>query len=339
MRAAALALLLVACGGKTEAQPAPPVEDVQPRYDYPRDGELRVDQLQAKATHNSYHLEPPNNKLIDWKYTHAPLDVQLDKLGVREVELDLHLEDGVFRVFHLKNFDDKTTCDLFSECLAVIKRWSDGHRGHHLLVVQMEAKGGAPGAFEGYFDELHREILSVWPEKRILTPAKLQGSYPTIKAALAARGWPKLGETRGMILFAMDERGDTQAAYTHDHKDLNGRLVFPDADPADAYAAFSVANDPTSDAKLIQQAIAAHMLVRTRADSDGTEAAANDTTRQKTALASGVNFVTTDFPVKVAGADYFLEIPGGTPSRCNPLTAPKDCSSRDIESPQQLLTP
>ncbi len=332
-----LALALVACSSKT-ADPAPP-DDAEPHYDYPLDAELRVDQLQAKSTHNSYHVETPGNTLIDWHYSHQPLDVQLDKLGVREVELDLHLEDGVMHVFHLKAIDEQTTCFLFTDCLATIKRWSDGHRGHHLLVVQMETKGGIAGAYEPYFDELHREILAVWPEKRILTPAKLQGGYGSIKEALQKRGWPTLGETRGMILFGMDERGDIQDAYTHGHKDLAGRLVFPDSDPADPYAAFAVANDPTADADRIKGCLAAHMLVRTRADADGAEAAKNDTARQKAAVASGAHFVSTDFPAKVAGMDYWFDLAGGTPSRCNPLTAPKNCSARDVESPQQLLTP
>jgi hypothetical protein len=31
-----------------------------------------------------------------------------------------------------------------------------------------------------------------------------------------------------------------------------------------------------------------------------------------------------------------VEIPGGTPARCNPVTGPKDCTSNDIEDPKFL---
>ena len=33
----------------------------------------------------------------------------------------------------------------------------------------------------------------------------------------------------------------------------------------------------------------------------------------------------TDFPAKVPETSYFVEIPGGAPSRCNPITAPTEC--------------
>jgi hypothetical protein len=31
-----------------------------------------------------------------------------------------------------------------------------------------------------------------------------------------------------------------------------------------------------------------------------------------------------------------FDIPGGTPSRCNPVTAPANCRSADIEDPSLL---
>jgi hypothetical protein len=44
--------------------------------------------------------------------------------------------------------------------------------------------------------------------------------------------------------------------------------------------------------------------------------------------------VGTDYPVKVNGVDYVVEIPGGTPSRCNALTAPAECTPEAIEDPK-----
>ena len=41
----------------------------------------------------------------------------------------------------------------------------------------------------------------------------------------------------------------------------------------------------------------------------------------------------TDYPPPKGEVDYVFEIPGGTPSRCNPRTAPPDCTPAMIESP------
>jgi hypothetical protein len=36
------------------------------------------------------------------------------------------------------------------------------------------------------------------------------------------------------------------------------------------------------------------------------------------------------------GEPYVVEIPGGTPARCNPITAPAECASEDIEDPKLM---
>ena len=36
------------------------------------------------------------------------------------------------------------------------------------------------------------------------------------------------------------------------------------------------------------------------------------------------------------GEDRVVTMPGGMPARCNPITAPADCTSLDIENPKFL---
>ena len=48
------------------------------------------------------------------------------------------------------------------------------------------------------------------------------------------------------------------------------------------------------------------------------------------------HLVSTDYPAKVDGLEYWVDIPGGTPARCNPITAPNWCQSTDIEDPDKL---
>ena len=77
--------------------------------------------------------------------------------------------------------------------------------------------------------------------------------------------------------------------------------------------------------------------MRTRSDSDTVEARANDRTHLEAALASGAQLVSTDFPAKVEGVEYWVDIPGGTPLRCAPIGAPTECRADAIEDPGWLF--
>src|SRR5262245_34813547 len=156
------------------------------------DDVLRVNHVQVLATHNSYHLETAGNTLAEWHYTHAPLDVQADKWGVRGFELDTRwIEDaGRFEVFHLPLIDEQTTCRAFVDCLATLKLWSDAHAGHEPLFVQIEPKDiPEDSEAETYFANMEREVLSIWPRERIVTPDDVQRDAPTLRAAVGAKGW------------------------------------------------------------------------------------------------------------------------------------------------------
>jgi hypothetical protein len=306
-------------------------------YHYPLDTVLRFDDVQVKATHNSYHIE--TSDLAEWSYTMQPLGVQLDRQGVRSIELDLHYldnQDGKgwhFEVFHVVLADQGTTCQQFTDCLQAVKDWSDRYPGHVPIYIELEPKEGFDRAPpETVFSELEREILRVWPKRRIITPDEIRGAAPTLPAALAS-GWPTLDRLRGRVLFAFDNRAQVRSDYTRGLANLDGRLCFVDSDPTDPFGAISIQNDPMVDADAIAAALAAHLLVRTRSDVDGVQARAGDLSVAEAAFAVGAHFVSTDFPAAVAGLDYVVEVPGGTPARCNPKTAPAHCTSLAIEDP------
>lgn len=336
-----LAATLAGCGGSngdTGGASGAGGGDIVRDFDYPLDDVLRLNHLQAKGTHNSYHVEKEGNDIDAWRYTHAPLDVQVRSLGVRAVELDTRFDwsTEAFEVWHLPVVDDESTCRRFADCLAALESWSSSFPAHHPLLVQIEPKDVPPaGSEEDYFARLEGEILSVFPRERIVTPDDVLGDAPTLREAIASRGWPTLGSVRGKVLFFVDDTGDFRRAYTRDERDLAGRLMFVDGkfeDPKGFDAVF-VLNDPVSDADEIAEALAAGFLVRTRADADGVEPQAGDTTRRDAAIASGAHIVSTDFPAPVEGRSYSVELPGGTPSRCNPVTAPAECTSEAVEDP------
>lgn len=335
MRRAALLLVSALLGcAETEPDPAPAPA---PTFEYPLDDTLRFHHLQAKSTHNSYHVETEGNSIAALAFTHAPLDEQLAAQGVRHVELDLRFSAslGVFEVYHLPAIDQETTCRAFADCLRALAVWSDAHPAHHPITAQLELKDPIPGDLEEYFAAIHAEIEAIWPRDRLITPALVQADHPTLADAVRSDGWPTLGRLRGKLLLTLDDSGEWRDAYTRGRTSLDDRLIFADSDPSDPFAAIAVRNDP-ADAAAIAEALSANMLVRTRADSDNAEPLAGDTARRDAAFASGAHFVSTDYPAKTPELDYWVDVPGGSPSRCNPITAPAECTSPAIEDPDQL---
>ncbi len=286
----------------------------------PMDDVLAVNHLQLEATHNSYHLRNDGGP-IDWKYGHAPLATQLSTQGVRGLELDTHFNEacGRYEVYHLTRFDEGTTCRVFTDCLQEIRTWSDSNPSHHLLFIQIEPKDSGD---EARFLALEKEILSVFPRELVLTPDDVRGAAATLREAVTTRGWPTLGQTRGRVLFYLDRHDAYRDAYTRGKKDLNGRLLFADADETDGFAAVLVRNSPgAAVTALVKQGF----VVRTMTDVSIGGSLNNNRTQLEAALASGAQILSTDFPAKVPETAYFVEV--GTPSRCNPVTAPADCKN------------
>jgi len=236
-----------------------------------------------------------------------------------------------WEVFHVPFVDEGTTCRALSQCLADLKGWSDDHLDHHPLFVLIEVKTAWDDtAGPARLDALDEDVLAVWPEDRLVTPALVRGDADDLPAALAD-GWPTLGELRGRALFVLHVGGEWRDAYT-DGLTTADRPLFPDAfgDTTLPISAVHTMNDPYDPA--IAAVVDAHHLVRTRADADTVQARENDTSQRDQALASGAHFVSTDFPAPVDWTEYQVDIPGGTPSRCNPRTGPAECTSEAIEN-------
>jgi calcium-dependent phosphoinositide phospholipase C len=336
-----LAAILAGCGGDSTTSGTTGTPDAGPTFHYAHDDTLRLNQFQAKGTHNSYHIAQPE-AIKALAYTHAPLDVQFREEGVRQIELDTHYnyQKEVYEVYHLGTIDEGTTCRLFVDCLKTIKTWSDANPAHLPIFIQIEPKDSpTKDESEDLFKRLEDEVLSVFPKERVVTPDSVRGSAKSVREGLAANGWPTLGEVRGKIIFFVDNSTGFREYYTHENKDLEGRLMFIDGEVDSPWAGVILANTPDTDAAKIAAALKANLIVRTRADGDNEEPYAGDTTHRDEAIASGAQMISTDYPVAVKGvpamgAAYVVEIPEGTPARCNPVTAPKECASKDIEDPQ-----
>jgi hypothetical protein len=307
---------------------------------YRLDDILRLNDVQAKGTHNSYHIQNDNPIDPSHFYTHATLDIQLEEQGVRQFELDLHLhKDEGFQVFHLPRLDSETTCRRFTNCLNVIKNWSDKHRWHMPLVIWLELKddvdAGDPDLepIIGRYDELEAEILSVWPGNRILKPDDVRGDHASLPEAIAADGWPTLGELRQKAIFVMLETETHRLRYTEDALDLAGKLMFVDSDdPVDTFAAMFKINNAQVDFDRVQSLVSAGFVVTTNIDGVDYSSAENQA-RRDASLESGAHFLATDLPVPDDGRVYWFNLPpGGSPARCNPLSDTAGCRPTDIEN-------
>jgi hypothetical protein len=373
--AVAMATLLAAACSSSAKTSTPststtaPARAVEPKS-YPLDGTLRLNQIQVLGSHNSYHGQP-FPKVLDairavgaagaasLDYSHRPLAQQFP-LGVRQLELDVWsdpdggkyaqpsllksldlplpdpkvMDEPGFKVIHQADIDTNSTCLTFVLCLDAVKKWSDANPGHVPIMIDVEMKDTS--VTPATFDALDAEIRSVLQPDDLITPDLVRGDDPSLGHAVSTRGWPTLGAVRGRVMFMLDNDGFAKVEL-QGHPSLRGRILFTSSTPGADDAAVTKLNDPIADAAKIKAALAANMLVRTRADADTVQARADDTTMRDAALSGGAQFVSTDYetPDPRLGP-YVVKIPGGTPARCNPVTAPSNCTPADIENPDAL---
>lgn len=337
------AALLAATAGR--AQPADP---------FPLDDVLRVNHVQSKGTHNSYHLRSPlypNGPPRDFDYEHAPIPVQLAEQGVRKFELDVYWDwTGFFRVHHVNYFDQATSCETLVLCLEQLRDWSLAHPNHHPIFVFVEPKGFfdpespltiSDEPITGTYDDLDAEIRSVLAPAGgidlLVTPDEVRGAHATLRDAILTDGWPTLRTTRGRFVFVMLDEGADRDGYAEGRPSLEGRAMFVTSSEGRADAAAFKVDGPVGGFDRIQRLVSLGYVVRTRSDA-GREGQANDRSRLDAALASGAQILSTDYPVpEILGNGYWVEIPGGYPSGCNPISAAGlPCTGLDVENPAAL---
>ena len=308
-----------------------------------------------------------------WEYTHVPLAEQFSLRGIRQVELDVfvdpdgglyadplgsllaptdppHDPDGLlfepgFKVLHVQDLDYRSNCLTLERCLEEIQEWSADHTRHLPLMVLIELKEeplpdvGLPFVVPLLFlaqdlDEIDDLIRSIFRPRQLITPDDVRGKHKSLEHAVLKKGWPTLEDSRGRVLFALDNGGELRELYIDGHPGLRDRVLFTDSPRGTPEAAFMKRNGPEGRVQEIQELVARGYIVRTRADADTIEARLNVTSQRDAALASGAQFVSTDYavPNPSFGTGYFVEIPDGAPARCNPVNAPLGCRNTALES-------
>ena len=306
------------------------------------------------------------------EYHHQPLADQLSG-GVRQLELDIvadpkggrfahpkiveltkqqglpadpdfdpqhEMEKPGFKVVHLGDLNERSSCQRFVQCLQDIRGWSKAHPNHVPLFILVEDKQGRisqlPGAVEAEpwtaetWDALDREIRSVFPEKEIITPDKVRGNYSTLEAAVLAGRWPTMAKARGKIVFLLYIK-KSAPAYLAGHPSLRGRVLFTNTDPGQPDAAFVERDNGTPDS--IDALVKRGYLVRARSDFNTDAGRNNDTTRRDDLLSSGAQIISTDFPLSEPApwSGYTVGLPRGLPVRCNPVSTHAGCDDALLE--------
>jgi hypothetical protein len=306
------------------------------------------------------------------EYHHASLTAQLDG-GIRQLEIDIvqdpkggrfahpkiveltkeaglpadpdfdpnhEMDKPGFKVIHIPDLNQRSSCHLFTSCLREIHAWSTSHPDHVPLFLLIETKHGRtesiPNSVEAEtfttetFDRLDKAIRTVFSDNEMVLPDEVRGKYPTLDAAVRAGNWPTLAKSRGKVIFLMDQK-NAGPVYTVGHPLLQGRVLFTNSDAGKPDAAFVEENEGTP--QVIDQLVREGYIVRARADAETKAARTNDTTRRDELLRSGAQMISTDYPLSEPSkwTGYSVGFANGLPARCNIINAPAGCRDELLE--------
>ena len=309
-------------------------------------------------------------------YRHPSLETQLND-GVRQIELDIYgdTEGGLFaaprgpvlaaeaglpadppfdpsgmmrkpgfKVFHVQDIDYRSSCEPFTNCLALVRAWSKAHPGHLPIFILVENKDSKPRLKDGAtpepitpqtFDRLDAEIRSVFGASELIAPDDVRGPRKTLNEAVLNDGWPTLDRARGKIVFLLDQRR-VGPLYTQGHPSLEGRVLFTNAAPGTPDAAFTECNDSASKPDLVPGLIRQGYLVRTMTDPGAAGVKSNQTARRDASIQSGAQLLSTDYPAgEGAESGYVVTVrpPGKAHpnARCNPVLKPANCTDEMLQ--------
>ncbi len=312
------------------------------------------------------HPNPLTDSFADaLDYIQAPLQMQL-RAGVRSLELDLQPDPqgGIYadplpyrelraagehdlaplyeqdlhrpgmKVFHMADVDFRSQCPLLTQCLTLLRQWSDSNPGHTPVFILLEPKLSGldkvvPGTThvppfdQTAFDKVDRAIVTILGRDRLVTPDDLRGQHKTLEEAALANAWPTLDSARGKFVFLYLVPGmnlKAFAPYLEGNASLEGRVAFVEGKPGMAHTAFLLIDNATAKPGRVEDFVRKGYIVRSRADIDTWEARHNETSRRDATLATGAQIISTDYPLapNIYGNTYQVK-PFAEGFRPNPI--------------------
>lgn len=300
--------------------------------DFPLDTDVKLNEIQMIATHNSYKKMPDRLRWLCiagydkvWadrlRYEHDTLTNQFNR-GVRSIELDVRKRKNRFELTHIPLVDDRATSPDFALALEEIKLWSDNNQGHMPLMVMIELKKDweiLDPAIQTFnpeiLDELDDTLRASFDEGQILLPDDVRVEGYTLEESILNNGWPRLQDVRGKIMFIMLPSKAFRDMYLDGHESLKGRVMFAASTPGQPEAAVIFSEQP--EVEKIKELAKKNYIVRTRADAHSVV----DSTRTENSLISGGHILSTDFPPGEPDAktDFTFTVIDDKTVRLNPL--------------------
>jgi hypothetical protein len=238
-----------------------------------------------------------------------------------------------FKVLHAPGFDFLTTVTTLRQAFLQIRTWSTSRPDHLPVMILLELKESAPGPtgvqVVRYSPELLQQlnalICEIFPPDARFTPQDLCAAEDLcVRDAVLRRGWPQLRNVRGRVFFCLDNEGVWTERYLDACATPKQAVLFVSVAPEHPQAAWMKRNDPQLQFAEIQSLVERHFLIRTRADADTIQSRRNDGSRREQAMASGAQYISTDFPQpQPRFSEYSVRWPDGQPARYSPrFTAP-----------------
>ena len=271
-----------------------------------------------------------NPAFID--YGHLPFKEQFSDYGIRGVELDVNydpkgrhyrrrrvnlflwgqkqrvksrsMKKPGFKLLHISDVDFETHYLTLIDALRAIHKWSEEHKNHIPIFINIEAKGSHPAdesktlRFLGFkkcipfdslaYKKLEMEIMSVFEENEIYKPTNFKGPFSSIQEKVQQEGWPYLRDCLGKVVFILE--GNNQ----HVYRSFKDPLMFYYGETNDPNTAFLLRNHSQGIESQIKEQ-SDHFMIRTRSDAGTVQSRNNDYSMWKSALQSSAQIISTDY--------------------------------------------
>ncbi|MBK9016181.1 MAG: hypothetical protein IPM82_20125 [Saprospiraceae bacterium] len=294
--------------------------------------------------------DDPNGGLFYFRYGKAVV-MNNQQAGYSNVPA---LATPGLKMLHYPDLDYNTNYYTFKQGLMAVKNWSDAHPNHLPLTIMVEpmednphqelaglAQLPPPYTVPNYFTNtipftasnlgrIDQEIKDIFGAElaNVITPDMVRGNHPSVNHAITHNKWPKLGDSRGKVMFVMINSNNEKEAYLNLYPGLQGATMFLFSQPGNPETAFVRYDDPVPNFQAIKNLVENGYMVRTRADAETVEARNGNTNRRDQAFASGAQIVATDYyrpdPRYLMGpssgwTDYSVFFPNGELARLNPV--------------------
>jgi len=276
--------------------------------------ELAFNEVSFLASHNSYKkkgslvgklfvgLGDSFSEAKALNYSYKTITEQL-KSGIFSFELDVRLRKDEFEITHVPLVDNSSTAVNFENALLEYKYFLEQERDAFPILVLLEIKDDYmfldPSLKNIENDELTllEDKIEVVLGDYLYTPEIMVGEYSSIKDRLDDKGWPKISELKGKIMFLIHA-----GKYANSYLELNKQKLFSATykDNLNSNAPFIIHNN--LDVESINSLVNSNYMVRTRIG-DTLNYTLEDLEK---ALNSRAQILTSDFTVARSDINKYL---------------------------------